>query len=358
MELDLDVGEAVGLNGSDCSSRNESDRGASASSTGLSTTLASVLIFTIVVDILGNVLVILSVYRNKKLRNAGNIFVVSLSVADLVVALYPYPLVLTAIFHDDWTMGDLHCQACGFVMGLSVIGSIFNITAIAINRYCYICHSLHYDRLYSLRNTCCYLGLTWLLTALATVPNFFVGSLQYDPRVYSCTFAQTVSSYYTISVVVIHFLIPLSVVSYCYMRIWVLVIRVKRRVKPELRTKLKPSDMRNFLTMFVVFVLFAVCWAPLNLIGLAVAINPERVAPNIPEWLFVTSYFMAYFNSCLNAVIYGLLNQNFRKEYKTIVLGLCVPRLLLTETSKCGTEGLKSKPIPAFTNNNVAEINV
>lgn len=292
------------------------------------------------------------------LVSPGNIFVVSLSVADLVVALYPYPLVLTAIFHNDWTMGDLHCQASGFIMGLSVIGSIFNITAIAINRYCYICHSLHYDRLYSLRNTCCYLGLTWFLTAIATVPNFFVGSLQYDPRIYSCTFSQTVSSYYTISVVVIHFLVPVLVVSYCYLRIWVLVIQVKQRVKPDQRPKLKPSDVRNFLMMFMVFVLFAVCWAPLNLIGLAVAINPLKVAPNIPEWLFVTSYFMAYFNSCLNAIIYGLLNQNFRKEYKTILLAVCIPRLLITETSRCATEGLKSKPSPAVTNNNVAELNV
>ncbi|PWA23443.1 hypothetical protein CCH79_00005907 [Gambusia affinis] len=31
--------------------------------------------------------------------------------------LYPYPLVLTAMFHNDWTMGDLHCQASGFIMG-------------------------------------------------------------------------------------------------------------------------------------------------------------------------------------------------------------------------------------------------
>lgn len=37
----------------------------------LASTLAFILIFTIVVDILGNLLVIMSVYRNKKLRNAG-----------------------------------------------------------------------------------------------------------------------------------------------------------------------------------------------------------------------------------------------------------------------------------------------
>ena len=33
--------------------------------------LASVLIFTTVVDVLGNLLVIISVFRNRKLRNAG-----------------------------------------------------------------------------------------------------------------------------------------------------------------------------------------------------------------------------------------------------------------------------------------------
>uniref|UniRef100_A0A3Q3F2W9 Uncharacterized protein n=1 Tax=Labrus bergylta TaxID=56723 RepID=A0A3Q3F2W9_9LABR len=62
---------ACDVNGSRCLSQNESECGLSASPAGVPTALASVLIFTIVVDILGNVLVILSVFRNKKLRNAG-----------------------------------------------------------------------------------------------------------------------------------------------------------------------------------------------------------------------------------------------------------------------------------------------
>ncbi|KAJ8254968.1 hypothetical protein GJAV_G00199430 [Gymnothorax javanicus] len=283
--------------------------------------LASVLITTIVVDILGNLLVIVSVFRNKKLRKAGNAFVVSLAVADLVVAIYPYPLVLTAIFHDGWIAGYIHCQISGFLMGLSVIGSIFNITGIAVNRYCYICHSLNYDKLFSNKNTMCYVVLVWTLTILAIVPNWFVESLQYDSRVFSCTFAQSVSSLYTIMVVVVHFILPISIVTYCYLRIWILVIQVRRRVKPDSRPKIKPQDFRNFLTMFVVFVLFAVCWAPLNLIGLAVALNPQ-LGMAIPRWLFTASYFMAYFNSCLNAVVYGVLNHNFRKEYKRIVMAI------------------------------------
>jgi len=111
-------------------------------------------------------------------------------------------------------------------MGLSVIGSIFNITGIAVNRYCYICHSFSYSKLYSYRNTFMFVALIWVLTIVAIVPNFFVGSLRYDPRVYSCTFAQNVSSSYTVAVVVIHFLVPIAVVTFCYLRIWVLVIQV------------------------------------------------------------------------------------------------------------------------------------
>lgn len=111
-------------------------------------------------------------------------------------------------------------------MGLSVIGSIFNITGIAVNRYCYICHSFSYSRLYNYRNTLLFVALIWVLTVVAIIPNFFVGSLRYDPRVYSCTFAQNVSSSYTVAVVVVHFLVPIAVVTFCYLRIWVLVIQV------------------------------------------------------------------------------------------------------------------------------------
>uniref|UniRef100_A0A8C8ZGI5 Melatonin receptor type 1A n=1 Tax=Prolemur simus TaxID=1328070 RepID=A0A8C8ZGI5_PROSS len=322
----------------------------------LASALAFILIFTIVVDILGNLLVILSVYRNKKLRNAGNIFVVSLAVADLVVAMYPYPLVLTSIFNNGWKLGYLHCQISAFLMGLSVVGSIFNITGIAINRYCYICHSLKYDRLYSNKNSVCYVFLIWVLTFVAIVPNLRTGTLQYDPRIYSCTFTQSVSSAYTIAVVVFHFIIPMVIVIFCYLRIWILVLQVRRRVKPDNKPKLKPQDFRNFVTMFVVFVLFAICWAPLNFIGLAVASDPASMVPRIPEWLFVASYYMAYFNSCLNAIIYGLLNQNFRKEYRRIIVSLCTARMFFVDSSNDVADRIKYKPSPLMTNNNLIKV--
>ncbi|XP_057553461.1 melatonin receptor type 1A [Hippopotamus amphibius kiboko] len=333
-----------------------SGEGAPSRPSWLVTTLALILIFTIVVDILGNLLVILSVYRNKKLRNAGNIFVVSLAVADLLVAVYPYPLALTSIFNNGWSLGYLHCQISGFLMGLSVIGSVFNITGIAINRYCYICHSLQYDRLYSNKNSLCYVFLIWMLTLVAIVPNLCIGTLRYDPRIYSCTFTQSISSAYTIAVVVFHFMVPMVIVIFCYLRIWVLVLQVRWRVKPDNKPKLKSQDFRNFVTMFVVFVLFAICWAPLNFVGLAVASDPASMVPRIPEWLFVASYYMAYFNSCLNAIIYGLLNQNFRQEYRRIIVSLCTAKMFFVDSSNNVADRIKCKPSPLITNHNLIKV--
>ncbi|XP_003469225.1 melatonin receptor type 1A [Cavia porcellus] len=322
----------------------------------LASALACILIVTIVVDVVGNLLVILSVYRNKKLRNTGNIFVVSLAVADLVVAVYPYPLVLTSIFNNGWNLGYLHCQISAFLMGLSVIGSVFSITGIAINRYCYICHSLKYDKLYSNKNSLCYVLLIWILTLVAIMPNLRIGSLQYDPCIYSCTFTQSVSSAYTIAVVVFHFIVPMIIVIFCYLRIWILVLQVRQKVKPENKSKLKPQDFRNFVTMFVVFVLFAICWAPLNFIGLIVASDPASMVPRIPEWLFVASYYMAYFNSCLNAIIYGLLNQNFRKEYRRIIVALCTAKIFFLDSSNDVEDRIKCKPSAPLTNNNLIKV--
>ncbi|XP_003781386.1 melatonin receptor type 1B [Otolemur garnettii] len=312
--------------------------------------LSTVLIVTTAVDVVGNFLVILSVLRNRKLRNAGNLFLVSLALADLVVALYPYPLILVAIFYNGWALGEVHCKASAFVMGLSVIGSVFNITAIAINRYCYICHSVAYHRLYRPWHTPLHICLVWLLTVVALLPNFFLGSLEYDPRIYSCTFIQTASAWYTVAVVAVHFVLPISIVSFCYLRIWVLVLQARRKAKSESKLCPRPSDLRNFLTMFVVFVIFAICWAPLNCIGLAVAINPEEMAPQVPDGLFVTSYSLAYFNSCLNAIVYGLLNKNFRREYKRILWGLWNPRHCSQDASKDSDAKGPQTPAPPAAN--------
>ncbi|XP_043935168.1 melatonin receptor type 1C-like [Protopterus annectens] len=284
---------------------------------------ASVMVFTIVTDIVGNILVILSVLQNKKLQTPSNIFVISLSAADMMVAVYPYPLITFAILQKTWTLGYVQCKVTSVIHGLSLTGSVYNIMSIAVNRYFCICHSTKYDKIYSMNNTYCYVFLIWVVIITLLLPMATTDSLQYDPRVYSCIFNITTNLSLTLIMAAFQFIIPITVVIFCYLRIWILVIQVKYRIRQDSKQKRKPSEVRNFLTMFAVFVIFAVCWGPISFIGLVVGFSPTGKAPTIPDWLFVLSYFMAYVNSCLNGIVYGVFNHNFRSEYKKIALSLC-----------------------------------
>ncbi|XP_043935166.1 melatonin receptor type 1C-like [Protopterus annectens] len=284
---------------------------------------ASVMIFTIVTDIVGNALVILSVLQNKKLQTPSNIFVISLSAADLMVALYPYPLITHAILQKTWTLGHVQCKVTSIINGLSLTGSVYNILLIAINRYFCICHSNKYDKIYSMKNTSCYVFLTWIAIIALLLPMATTDTLQYDPRIYSCVFNITANMSLTLIMAAFQFIIPITIVLFCYLRIWILVIHVKYRIRQDSKQKLKPSEVRNLLTMFAVFVTFAICWGPFSFIGLVVGFSPTGKAPTVPDWLLVQSYFMAYINSCLNGIVYGVFNHNFRSEYKKIVLSPC-----------------------------------
>ncbi|OBS58001.1 hypothetical protein A6R68_10869 [Neotoma lepida] len=258
----------------------------------------------------------------------GNIFVASLSVADMLVAIYPYPMMLYAMSVGGWDLSQLQCQIVGLISGLNVVGSIFNITAIAINRYCYICHSLQYKRIFSLRNTYIYLVITWVMTVLAVLPNMYIGTIEYDPRTYSCIFNYANNPVFTVTIVCIHFILPLIIVGYCYTKIWIKVLAARDPAGQNPDNQF--AEIRNFLTMFVIFLLFAVCWCPINVLTVLVAVSPKDIAGKIPNWLYLAAYFIAYFNSCLNAVIYGILNESFRREYWTIFHALRHPILFIS----------------------------
>ncbi|XP_059096643.1 D(2) dopamine receptor A-like [Tigriopus californicus] len=93
---------------------------------------------------LGNVMVILSVTTEKALQTSTNYLIVSLAVADLLVALLVMPWAIYVLVHGHWTLPFL---ACDLYIGMDVIcstASIFNLVAISIDRYEAVTQPLKY----------------------------------------------------------------------------------------------------------------------------------------------------------------------------------------------------------------------
>ena len=91
----------------------------------------------------GNLLVCISIARSKRLHTVGNIFIFSLSVADLGVLLISLPLViLNADVHYSWPFGEIGCKILLPLTDVFYGVSIGSIVGISFHRYRMIVHCM------------------------------------------------------------------------------------------------------------------------------------------------------------------------------------------------------------------------
>ncbi|KAF8774782.1 Orexin receptor type 2 like protein [Argiope bruennichi] len=92
----------------------------------------------------GNILVATVVWKTKELRNSTNLFLINLSLADLMVLLVCVPPVLVELHSmpEVWIMGEGMCKAVPYVQLTAAHGSVLTILAISFERYYAICQPL------------------------------------------------------------------------------------------------------------------------------------------------------------------------------------------------------------------------
>jgi hypothetical protein len=98
---------------------------------------ALILLFIPMGTIFGNILVVLSVFREKNLRTVTNYFVVSLAIADLAVAIAVMPFAVYYEVTKRWNISKVLCDAWVATDVMASTASILNLVSIAIDRYCF-----------------------------------------------------------------------------------------------------------------------------------------------------------------------------------------------------------------------------
>lgn len=97
--------------------------------------LKSIIFGTIIIGaVLGNALVIISVQRNRKLRVITNYFVVSLAMADMLVALCAMTFNASAILSGRWMFGLFMCNVYNSLDVYFSTASILHLCCISVDR--------------------------------------------------------------------------------------------------------------------------------------------------------------------------------------------------------------------------------
>ncbi|XP_036319701.1 dopamine D2-like receptor, partial [Rhagoletis pomonella] len=123
------------------------------------------------VTLFGNILVILSVCRERSLQTVTNYFIVSLAIADLLVAVVVMPFaVYVLVNRGHW---DLPPFLCDFYIAMDVIcstSSIFNLVAISIDRYIAVTRPIEYAKHRNSPRVCLTILLAWAISVAIGLP--------------------------------------------------------------------------------------------------------------------------------------------------------------------------------------------
>uniref|UniRef100_A0A096M0H4 Histamine H1 receptor n=1 Tax=Poecilia formosa TaxID=48698 RepID=A0A096M0H4_POEFO len=120
--------------------------------------------------IIMNLLVLYAVKKEKTLHTVGNLYIVSLSVADLIVGTTVMPLNLMYLLEDEWSLGRAVCQFWLIMDYVASTASIFSLFILCLDRYRSVRQPLKYLKYRTRGKASLMISGAWLLSMMWIIP--------------------------------------------------------------------------------------------------------------------------------------------------------------------------------------------
>ncbi|NXM13011.1 DRD5 protein, partial [Ploceus nigricollis] len=310
---------------------------------------AACLSLLILSTLLGNALVCVAVLRFPHLRSkVTNLFVVSLAVSDLLVAVLVMPWRAASDVLGFWPFGAF----CDLWVAFDIMcctASILHLCLISVERYWAIANPFCYQRRVTQRLAFVTIGVAWLLSLLIS---FIPVQLQwhkdreqlgFNGSVEEGSCDSSLSRTYAISSSLISFYIPVAIMLGTYGRLLRIARRQLRRISslqgPAGHARSRPgssgcpgeTSLKNSLkketkvlqTLSIIMGVFVCCWLPFFVLNCLVPFcEPEPgvagALPCVSRAVLGTFTWLGWANSALNPIIYAF-NAEFRRAFASLL---------------------------------------
>ncbi|KAK0076159.1 hypothetical protein PV326_011022, partial [Microctonus aethiopoides] len=279
---------------------------------------------------------------------------------------------IAKLFSYSWTMGEFVCKSVHYLQSVTAICSVLTLTAMSVERYYAIVHPMRAQYTCTISQARRIVVVTWVAAFLLAIPMLFtqihkpVGErihAYWCVRDWDWLLLWRLHEVYMLLLVLV---VPLVVMAFCYTAIcWEIWRVMKRRYHMTSRHALSPPSINNnsgvynsecipmndrhrnersrssrsrrmdprsevesrtmkqVVKMLVaVVVLFAICWSPILIDNVLTAYG---ILPKIRFGTFkhmnTAFQLMAYFNSCINPIVYGFMSKHFRESFLAAACG-------------------------------------
>lgn len=315
--------------------------------------------FIIIAALFGNLLVIVSVMRHRKLRVITNYFVVSLALADMLVAIWAMCFNASVeITEGKWLFGYFMCDVWNSLDVYFSTVSILHLCCISVDRYYAIVQPLDYPLIMTQKKLGIMLAVVWCSPALVSFLPIFMGWYT-TPEHLSfrkshpdlCEFQ--VNKTYAVISSSVSFWVPGVIMIFMYYRIYIEADRQERMLyrskvatallnkhlqingiaagvsvgspetlRPLATTSKMKRERKAARTLGIIMSAFLACWLPFFLWYLITTLCGPDVC-YCPHSVVATVFWIGYFNSALNPIIYAYFNREFRAAFKKTLQSCC-----------------------------------
>ena len=220
-------------------------------------------------SLVGNSVILHILRKNPSLRTATNLFMASVSVANLLINFTHHPVVILHIHIGRvWIggqMGKLLCVMVRYCRSVFYLTSIISLVLVSIDRYLCVVHPLKES--FTSRHTKKLLALTWLSSPAMTISVAFKAEIEKFGKQFVChveSQGKDVLVNYVVFSFLAAFAIPLLIMLALYATIG---YKLWSHNRPQNRV----SNHRDYLVrkrvtiaMAAIVTSFAVCWFPLQ----------------------------------------------------------------------------------------------
>uniref|UniRef100_A0A8C7WP54 Neuromedin U receptor 1a n=1 Tax=Oryzias sinensis TaxID=183150 RepID=A0A8C7WP54_9TELE len=304
------------------------------------------------VGVVGNMLTCTVIARNKVMWTPTNYYLFSLAVSDLLVLLLGMPLELYELWQNyPFLLGKGGCYFKTFLFETVCLASILNVTALSIERYIAVVHPLKAKYVVTRTHAKRVILTVWGVSVLCSVPNTSLHGIsilhipstgpagnrnEEIPDSAICTLVKPRWIYnLTIQLTTfLFFILPVLTISVLYMLIGLQLKREKMHQALEAKSGFGQESFCNIRTrqqkirrrqvtkmLFVLVVVFGICWAPFHTDRLMWSFINEWTDSHreIFEYVHIISGVFFYLSSAVNPILYNLMSTRFREMFKEVM---------------------------------------
>ncbi|KAH0627254.1 hypothetical protein JD844_002765 [Phrynosoma platyrhinos] len=269
--------------------------------------------FVFIFGLLGNALVVLILVKYKKLKSMTDIYLLNLSISDLLFIIsLPFWAYYAA---HEWVFGNEMCKILSGIYSAGFYSGSFFIILLTVDRYLAIVHAVFALKARTILYGTLSSTVTWVVAILASIPAFIFYHVQKEDEKLKCNLFYPFGKekewrqVITLMTFTLGLAIPLTIMVFCYIRIIMVLMNVQNERK-----------RKAVRIIFLIMIVYFIFWIPYNIAILLQTYqdaffsceSPIDCDGNFRLAIEVTEV-IAMIHCCLNPVIYAFVGDKFRK---------------------------------------------